>query len=50
VKQIMGSNNCEVLEPTNPYAKAALEKYFRCGRPGHRSNKCPPQKPANLVE
>ena len=42
--------NKEVLKPTNPYARLALGKCFKCNQLGHRSNECALRKAVHLVE
>ena len=43
-------DNNETSKTTNPYARPAAVKCFKCNLPGHRSSDCPLRKTVNLVE
>ena len=34
----------------NSYSKSGIDKCYRCGETGHRSNECPKMKQANIAD
>lgn len=46
---ITGSIACQGII-ANLHAKAFGDKCYRCGKPGHRSSKCPKRATVNLVK
>ena len=39
-----------VKSKENPYAKPEIDKCYKCGEPGQKSNECPKKKPINMAD